>query len=681
MTRVGSSVSEYAIGDRVLVSIPGRFNTYTSVPAWTCCKIRDDERFVDLAAVPIAYATAIHALRDKANLQRGESILIHSGAGGVGQAAIHFAKEIGAEIFVTAGTEQKRAHISHHFNIDPSHIFSSRDAAFLPKILALTNSYGVDVELNSLTGELLHSSLQACARFGRFIELGKRDLLDAGNLDMRHFLKDLTFSAFDLHELYYSPKEVHQRRCASLFREGVELFRRVRNNASDVTVFDIAHVDDAFLHFANAGRMGKVVLSLEDSSTCIPVVPKEYSTVFSASKSYLLVGCLGGLGRSIARYMLCNGARYFTFLRRSGSDKEAAATLVMDLEKVGASVRVVRGDVSVLSDVQRSVTFLEKPLGGVVQAAMSLQGSLFHSMSQVAWMTALRPKIQGTWNLHKSIANHENQLDFFLITSSIAGTLGSVTESNYSTANQFLDHFAAYRRSQGKPALSMALAPISGAGILHERPELQDVYKRSGVTYLGERDMLQVIDIALSKSMEEHRSGRTKATGRKNAALAQTASFMLTGLEPGLVPKGYESTFELLQRDARLSILALSFRATASTQTILTTNHSNGTMPSSVAAALANTEDTKALQEAVSTVLAQKMSRLVLMPAESIGSEMRFADVGMDSTLAAQFRMFVFRTLGVDVPFMALMDPGARMVDVAERVCEGLRAGPGMSGG
>ena len=373
VTRVGASVCGLVVGDRVIAGSSGRFSTLELAPAWACHKMRDDEDFSMMSTAPVVFMTAIHALRNVANLQEGESVLIHSAAGGVGIAAIQLAKEIGAEIFATVGTKEKKSFLATTFGIQPDHIFNSRDLSFLPQLMAATDNRGVDVVLNSLTGEQLHCSLEACANFGRFVEIGKRDILDAGNLNMRAFMRNLTFSAFDLHELYYSDNPRHRKLISELLSDAIDLFRRAKT--PQPTVFDVSEIRAAFRHFSSGKRVGKVVVSYEDRDSLIPVLPAKYSTQFSAEKSYLLIGCLGGLGRSISRYMLSNGARHFTFIGRSATDKAPARNLVEDLRRHGASVTVVRGDVQDFTAVQTAVEGLTAPLGGVIQAAMGLSVS------------------------------------------------------------------------------------------------------------------------------------------------------------------------------------------------------------------------------------------------------------------------------------------------------------------
>lgn len=180
---------------------PGHFSTYERIPEWACQKLLDDEDFDIVATLPLVFSTAIYALRHRGNIQSGESVLIHSAAGGLGIAAIQIAQLAGAEIYATVSTDEKREYLVQTFGLRRERIFNSRSSSFLDGLLAVTGGRGVDVVLNSLTGDLLHDSWRACAPWGRFVEVGKQDIVDAGKLDMEVFQRNVTFTAFDLSEL------------------------------------------------------------------------------------------------------------------------------------------------------------------------------------------------------------------------------------------------------------------------------------------------------------------------------------------------------------------------------------------------------------------------------------------------------------------------------------------------
>ena len=383
----GSDVTGLTVGDRVVAMAPTHFQTYQTLPQWACHKLLEGESFDICATLPLVYATAIYALHHRAKIQPGETVLIHSGAGGVGIAAIQLAKLAGATVYTTVSTEEKKMYLIDTYGIEPSNIFSSRDTSFLAGILKATSGRGVDVIINSLTGDQLHATWRCSAPFGRFVEIGKLDLSTAGRLEMDQFLKNTTFTSFDLSAIYAAGMG-HNSNTADTFRglweqllaQVMSLYREDKIMGFEpLQVFDVSEVAQAFRRFSSRSRMGKIAINLERITATIDVQPLRHKTRLSPDKSYVMVGCLGGLGRTLARWMVQRGARKFAFLGRSGTDKLAARNLVEDLETQGADCVVVRGDVCNPKDVEFVVEqgAAKGKIGGVVQAAMGLNVGCF----------------------------------------------------------------------------------------------------------------------------------------------------------------------------------------------------------------------------------------------------------------------------------------------------------------
>lgn len=262
------------------------------------------------------------------------------------------------------------------FGMKPSNVFSSRDAAFLPSILEATNGKGVDVILNSLTGDLLHASWRCCGSFGRFVELGQRDLISAGRLEMDQFLRNVTFTALDMSSLYNADNPALHAIWSRLLTDVLRLYREKKlMRIEPLEAFDVSNIAQALRSFSSGDRLGKIAINLENGPSVLQVQPSKYTTKFSLEKSYIMVGCLGGLGRSLSKWMMARGARKFVFLGRSGLDKAPARRLIQDLERNGADCKVVRGNVCSRTDIDKVVEQVEGFIGGVVQAAMGLNVS------------------------------------------------------------------------------------------------------------------------------------------------------------------------------------------------------------------------------------------------------------------------------------------------------------------
>ena len=367
---IGTAITDLGPGDRVVVMAPGKLQTVERCPRWACVKMTARETFEVTASLPISFTTAIYTLEKKAKLLKGQSVLIHLGCSDIGMAAIQIARAIGADIFTTVNTAEEGHSLECRFSISADRIFSLHDSSFVQDIMVQTNRRGVDVILNSLTGEHLHDTWKLCAPFCTFVELGKRDIIDAGKLDMRHFKNSVTFTAFDLASLFYNPR--FQSTWSELLLGVMERYREGKIVPMEQPrVIEASAVAES-LRLSAGNLNGRMILSLQDLDTPIQVVPAQYRARLSSSKTYLLVGCLGGLGRSLSRYMLKQGARRFVFLGRSGCDKPDAQKLVTDMTAVGADVQVVRGDVMNPRHVRASIQASKTPIGGVVQAAMGL---------------------------------------------------------------------------------------------------------------------------------------------------------------------------------------------------------------------------------------------------------------------------------------------------------------------
>ncbi|KAI1824887.1 reducing type I polyketide synthase 10 [Xylaria intraflava] len=647
--QVGSGVTGFAVGDRVVAMAPSHFQKYQTVPAWACHKLLATENFDVMATLPLVYSTAIYALNYRARLQAGETVLIHSGAGGVGIAAIQLALAAGAEVYTTVSTDEKKEYLVNKYGLKPSNVFSSRGTSFREEVLKATGGRGVDVVLNSLTGDQLHATWSCIADFGRFVEIGKVDLSNAGRLEMYQFLKNATFTAFDLGGLYSTDNKQHHALWNKLLSESMALFRGGNITAFEpLRVFDISEITQAFRHFASRSRIGKIAINLENPNSKIRVQRMKHATEFDANKSYVMIGCLGGLGRTLSRWMVSRGARKFAFLGRSGIKKAAARNLVHDLKAMGAECSVVTGDVCSAADVEAVVgaaATMGASIGGVVQAAMGLNEAIFSSMSNEYWHTGIDPKVQGTWNLYNSLKSNNqcSNLDFFLFTSSVSGSVGTATECNYCAANHFLDAFARYLRSEGVPGVSLGLGMISEVGYLHDNPEIEALLLRKGIQPIDADELLQIVDLSLASIGDK--------MGIHHPYDELAAAHMLTGLEAAglkqLRKRGFEGNHPVLD-DSRAGLLASALGADDNGA-----GHAqDGNLPTEVVKAM---EGGESLSEAVLNHIRRRFGNLVLMKYEAVDVKKPLAEYGMDSMIGAEFRTWLYQSLKSEVPLSTLL--------------------------
>ena len=335
----------------------------------------------------------------------------------------------------------------------------SRSLAFADEIMAATDGRGVDVVLNSLSGDAMLKSLEVLAPFGRFLEIGKRDIYENRDVGLAPFRKQLAYFSIDLERLFAERPAVGVK----LFREVMQGFENGTFKPLRLQVFPITEVVGAFREMAQAKHIGKIIVSFQgrEQSTSVPA-PRP---AFRDDRTYLITGGLGGLGLAVAQGMVARGARHLVLLGRSAPSAAAQATLV-ELAQSGASVGVMQadvGDAGQLSNVLAEIDRRMPALSGVLHAAgIQDDGVLLH-LSRERFRSVMAPKVTGAWNLHTLTA--DRKLDFFVLFSSVASLIGSPGQGNYAAANAFLDALAHHRHAKGLPALSINWGAWSRVGL------------------------------------------------------------------------------------------------------------------------------------------------------------------------------------------------------------------------
>ncbi len=411
----------------------------------------------EAATLPIAFLTAYHALAHVARLDPGERVLIHAGTGGVGMAAIQWAQRVGAQIFATAGSHEKRELLR---SLGIVHVMDSRSSSFVDDVRKATNGEGVDVVLNSLSGELIAASFGLLRDHGRFVEIGKKDYHENRHLGLQPFLRNLSFSLVDLRGMI----ERRPGAVAEMLREVVALVAAGELRPLPCRGFPASAAKDAFGLMAKARHVGKIAIQMRERGALI--APREVGRVaIVADGSYLITGGLGGLGLVLARRLVANGARHLALVGRS-APSEAAWTAIRALEAAGAAVAVLRGDVTRAADVERIVHQIEHEmpaLRGVVHAAAVLDDRTLVELGESHFWAPVRPKVLGAWNLH--VATRGAPLDFFVMYSSVAALMGSPGQAAYGASNAFLDGLAEARTAEGLVAMSVQWGPFAGVGL------------------------------------------------------------------------------------------------------------------------------------------------------------------------------------------------------------------------
>jgi len=285
-------------------------------------------------------------------------------------------------------------------------------------------------------------------------------------------------------------------------------------------------------------------------------------------------------------------------------------------------------------------------------------------------------KVQGTWNLYKALSTTGNtaDLDFLLLLSSMSGSVGTATESNYCAGNAFQDAFGAHLRSLGLPGVSLGLGMVSEVGFLHERPDTEAILLRKGLHPLTEEEFLQLVDGAITTLKEDKCEIGDIGWGTRH----YMEGHILTGLELHGFQKNRDMGFMrgmVGLEDPRFTYIAGAFAQAAETDS--ENVGTNGkSYPRAIASALAKNESKLVPDEeligAIATVVIARIATLLLVPPTQLQASTHLADFGMESMLAAEFRADMFRAFKVDVPFAVLMAKGTQMRTIAEAVGQGL---------
>jgi len=499
---VGKGVKRFEVGKRYLTSHPGCFASHMTLPAKDL-RVMPLDLFetagrpltvIEAAGLPIAIGTALYCLHDLAHLKKGEILLVHSAAGGVGLAAIEIAKIIGARIFATASSDEKRQIL---LDRGCEAVWDSRSLAFYEGILDATDGKGVDVVLNSLPGEMQAHSLALLCNTGRFVEIGKKDIWEKRDLSQFSFNGNVSFHSFDLDLMMARDR----RRAVALFGRIPYLSRRFDTVILPHKVFPASEVREAFKFMSSAKHIGKIIVSYEDLSDVRaqrqPVRPVDLEA------AYLVTGGQGGLGLATAAWLAGNGARHLHLMGRSKRNDAETVAKIKALKKAGARITLHYGDVSVRDDVARiKAAILEagRPLKGVFHAAGVLDDRLISKFTEESLRKVMTPKILG--GRHLDELTRDCPLDYFVLYSSIVTVTGNIGQSSYLAANAWLDALASARRKEGFPAISVQWGPIAEVGMLAQEAGVVQLFENAGFRLLPGDEALSLLPDLLNRDRD-----------------------------------------------------------------------------------------------------------------------------------------------------------------------------------
>ncbi|KAJ5768714.1 Acyl transferase/acyl hydrolase/lysophospholipase [Penicillium odoratum] len=652
--RTGPHVKDLKAGDRVFLIGSGAFSTQVVVSENLCERIPGGLTFEDAATMPCVFATSIYCIFNIGNLQKGQSILIHSACGGVGIASIQLAQMVGAEIYVTVGNEEKVKYLMENFGLPRKRIFNSRNISFVEDVLRETNG-GVDLALNSLSGELLHATWKCIAVFGKMIEIGKRDLLGSGKLDMSPFIQNRNYCCVDLDQICLRRPTILKQ----LLKRVVQLLReRYIHPIRPIKIFKADAILDAFRYMQQGIHLGKIVVSIRDSASQVnldlegQVQKRREPTQFTSSGAYLLVGGLGGIGRCLSVWMAERGARHFIFLSRSAGTSQEHRDFARELISMGCHVGFVQGSVSNLDDVTKAVTRAqaEGQLKGIFQMSMVNRDQNLTRMTLDDWNEAVNPKVNGTWNLHNTALSAGAELDFFVLFSSLSGMFGQPGQSNYAGANTFLDAFSQYRLGLGLPACAIGIGAVEEVGCLAVRESVMQRFKATGI--LGDTisicQLFEGIELAIKSTTDK------------------PSNNFCIGLQCR-VPLNDPGNRALWKQDIRTAV----FHNKATSNTSSTASSDN--LKSFIASAKGHPTLLVRPDSAhfLALEIGKKVFSFLLKSEDDLHTWCSLSDLGMDSLVAIEMRQWWKMTFKFDISVLEMMGMGT-LDALGEHAAKGL---------
>ncbi|MDF0530312.1 SDR family NAD(P)-dependent oxidoreductase [Tsukamurella sp. 8F] len=613
VTRVGSEVTDIAPGDLMAMATRDILRRYAIVDldgggSWVCRppgELKEDIDFDPLAiGSGLPFLTAFYSFGSLAHLEPGETVLIHGAAGGMGMAAVQVALKMGATVFATASTDERRDEVRR---LGVEHVFDSRSSAFVEQILARTDGVGVDVVYNSMPGEVINQNLTAAAEFARIIELGKADVYFGGVMDLRPFAKNLAFYAVDMDRLLAA----RPTKFKALMREAVEFLSRGEVVPLPYARYPISELASAFEVVLRGSQVGRVVLDMRGEAP--DLLPQRPPTLpVSSRATYLITGGLGAFGLATARALVARGAKRIVLAGRRGVPDEEVSRYLELVARRGVEIICAAVDISDRDSVATlldDIADTDRPLRGVFHTAGVIDDQPVADMTYDAVRSVLAPKIAGALALDAEISRRSWELDAFVLYSSISAITGTVPQAAYAAANAALDSFAAWRRSRGLAATSVNWGAMSGGGMAEN-------------------------SLAVTKYLE------------------------LLGFNPIDLDEGAGLLFEASRFDLSNMVIAdvdwstwrVSARAAAQSARFAAVVDEEPPSSQAVAArqAILGLPDEERVP-AVVKVIVQQLSEVLGIEEEGIDTKGPIADLGIDSVMAVEFGARVQKQLDIQV--------------------------------
>ncbi|KAL3473253.1 hypothetical protein BJX99DRAFT_261561 [Aspergillus californicus] len=645
VTAVGPEVHSLHPGDRVMYLARGCLSTRLTLSADQIAKIPDSLSFEEAAAMPLAYSTAIYSLLTATNIRKGQTILIESATSSIGLAGIQLCQMLGVTIYCTVEDNDAVAYLTSTFDIPRANIFDPGNTSSMLALLGATQGRGVDVVLN-LSAGLLSDSWKCVAPRGKLIVLGKGDI---SQLDMNLLDGNRSFTCVDITTL----EDLYQE----LLSETMQLYNE--GHIKPITAKSVALTGDATENlsaiFSEPNSIGTTVVNIPQTPNAIPVALSQPDLKLREDRAYLLVGGLGGLGQSVSTYLVERGARHFIYLSRTAGESEGHRRFFRELESQGCSVLAVQGDVSNLADVRTAVaSSSDRPIAGVLHMAMVLNDHPYMDMSHEDWSTAIKPKVDGTWNLHEALhdSNNNKSLDFFVIFGSVSGSFGIAHQANYAAANTFQDSFVRYRHARGLPASILNIGAMASVGYVSENKGVEEYFRNAGMPFLSEGDFFEALHLSIRQQFGSATPTMSGITNTGHLALGIRST----------KPMDDPSNRVLWKHDRRVNIYR-NIEAARLRDGAGSSDKGNG-QEDKLAAFMANVRSNPSILDQTETLefltheIGVNIYEFMLLPVDELDVSKALVTLGVDSLVIVEIRNWLRRKFEVEASTLEILNGG-----------------------
>ncbi|KAL4901059.1 KR domain-containing protein [Aspergillus multicolor] len=650
--QVGPGVKNLRIGNRVIVLSPesGVFATRFCTSERLCTRMARDFSWAEGATMPYAFATALHALIDLARLKHGQAVLIGSACNAIGLAAIQICCIIGAKTYCTVGSEAEATHLKR-LGILKERILSYHDKTFACSLMAVTENRGVDIVLsNNTSGEMFEASWKCVAEFGTLVDLPHDDF--DKQLPSDAFQGNCSFSAVNLAQVASKRPETIQgllRRCMHHYALG-EL------TPLPVQEFSAERVQAAF-RCLESETLEKVAVVMPEDPASLPTTLSRRTPSFRSDAMHIIIGGLGGLGRSISSWMASHGAKHFVFFSPSASLKEED-DFVLELRAQGCRVDLVSGDVSKAEHVDALIKGLDAntPVAGIMQASMALGVTSLSTMSFTQWQRAFAPKCQGTWNIHNYLLKHRRRTDYFLLFSSLAGLVRQTGHANYAAGNSFLDAFVQYRHSLGLPCSAINIGVMEDVGYVSEQAHVIEHFAATSTHTLHEGDLHDAVQLAINNSLPPSPEPRDESTWLSYVSQSQ----IVIGLR-STAPLDSASNLISWGRDLRMA-LHHNLHQTADTDASASTSATaEDHLLENFLDQVKHQPDILGKSESIDLLgneIGKTLFSYMLRDCSDLDLDVPITSLGVDSLLGIKMRDWLRRKVGVNINVMQILASG-----------------------